>query len=200
MICPVLLKYPDEFISNMKVVRYRSTNPDTPSTRVSDVHDTSGMTPPPPGTPSGNHPEPVLHPRMNSRSVQRVSYNVRAPLTFHLSCHSFDCYDCFVFIVSSPLSYCPVVLTTDANAPVIDYVDDDRTPTIELPGKQSHSPLPHIAYFSIFICWTRHMLLLRYFPIQMHSLSLSPFDVPFLYPIAAYIIYIIYTAVNPALC
>src|SRR3954464_2345033 len=39
---------------------------------------------------------------MNSRSVQRVSYNVRAPLTFHLSCHSFDCYACFVFVVSSP--------------------------------------------------------------------------------------------------
>src|SRR4051812_48335472 len=84
------------------------------------------------------------------------------------------------------LSYCPVVPTTDADAPVIDYVDDDRTPTIELPGKQSHSPLPHIAYFSIIICCTRHMLLLRYFPIQMHSLSLSPFDVPFPYPIAAY--------------
>src|SRR3954465_11020037 len=45
---------------------------------------------------------------MNSRSVQRVSYNIRAPLTFPLSCHSFDCYDCFVFIVSSPLSYCSV--------------------------------------------------------------------------------------------
>src|SRR3954466_7685004 len=46
MICPVLLKYPDEFISNRKVVRNSSTNPDTPPTRVSDVHDTSGMTPP----------------------------------------------------------------------------------------------------------------------------------------------------------
>src|SRR3954466_804158 len=125
---------------------------------------------------------------MNSHSVQRVSYNVRAPSTFLLSCHSFDCYDCFVFIVSSPLFYCPVVSTTDVDAPVIDYVDDDRTPsTVELPGKQSHSPLPHIAYFSVIICCTRHMLLLRYFPIQMHSLSLSPFDVPFLYPIAAYI-------------
>src|SRR3954469_9990320 len=99
-----------------------------------------------------------------------------------------------------PLSYCLVVPTTDADAPMIDYVDDDRTPTIELPGKQSHSPLPHIAYFSIIICCTRHMLLLRCFPIQMHSLSLSPFDVPFLYPIAAYIIYIIFTAVDPALC
>src|SRR3954471_15821631 len=105
------------------------------------------------------------------------------------------CIYCFF-----PLFYCPIVPTTDADAPVIDYVDDDRTPTIELPGKQSHSPLPHIAYFSIIICCTRHMLLLRCFPIQMHSLSLSPFDVLFLYPIAAYIIYIIYTAVDPALC
>src|SRR3954469_11448150 len=129
---------------------------------------------------------------MNSRSVQRVPYNVRAPLTFHLSCHSFDCYDCVVFIVSSPLCYCPVVPTTDADAPVIDYVDDDRTPTIELAGKHSHSPLPHIAYFSIIICCIRHMLLLRYFPIQMHSLSLSPLVVPFLYPIQP-IIYIIYS-------
>src|SRR4051812_2491501 len=111
MICPVLLKYPDEFILNTKVVRYRSTNPDIPSTRVSDVHDTSGMTPPPPGTPSGNHPEPVLHPQMNSHSVHRVSYNVRAPLTFHLSCHSFDCYDLFVFIVSPPL---PPLLLSDS--------------------------------------------------------------------------------------
>src|SRR3954464_12619899 len=102
------------------------------------------MIPPPPVTLSGNHPEPVLHPQMNSRSMQRVSYNVRAPLTFHLSCHSFDCYDFFVFIVSppSPLSYCPVVPMTDADAPVIDYVDDDRTPTIELPGKQSHFSSP----------------------------------------------------------
>src|ERR1043165_4133629 len=101
--------------------------------------------------------------------------------------------------------FCPPLLlfgspTTDADAPVIDYFVDDRTPTIELPGKQSPSPLPHIAYFSIFICWTRHMLLLCYFPIQMHSLSLLPIVVPFLYPIAAYIIYIIYSTVDPALC
>src|SRR4051812_5089846 len=30
MICPVLLRYPDEFISNTKFVRNSSTNPDTP--------------------------------------------------------------------------------------------------------------------------------------------------------------------------
>src|SRR3954464_9892390 len=103
MICPVLLKYPDEFISNMNVVRNRSTTLDTSTTHVSDVHDTSGMIPPP-DTLSGNHPEPVLHPQMNSRSVQRVSFNVRSPITFHLSCHGFDCYDCCVFTVSSPLN------------------------------------------------------------------------------------------------
>ena len=53
----------------------------------------------------------------------------------------FD-YACFVFIVSSPLFYCPVVPMTDVDAPVIDYFVDDRTPTIELPGKQSHFPSP----------------------------------------------------------
>src|SRR3954470_22811824 len=151
MICPVLLKFPDEFISNMEVVRNRSTNPDTPPTRVSDVHDTSGMIPPPPDTLSGSHPDPVLHPRMNFRFEQRASYYVRASIAFHLSCNAIDCYACFIFIVSPPLFYCPIVPMTDADAPVFDYFVDDRTPTIELPGKQSHSPLPHIAYFSIFI-------------------------------------------------
>src|SRR3954466_10471753 len=102
MICPVLLKYPDEFISNTKVVRNSPTNPDTPPLSLSDVHYTSGMTFPPLDPLSGNQPEPVLHPRMNSRSVQRVSFNVRSPITIHLSCHAFDCYDCFVFTVSPP--------------------------------------------------------------------------------------------------
>src|SRR3954468_19929035 len=49
MICPVLLKYPDEFISNTKVVRNSSTNPDTPPLSLSDVHDTAGMIPSPSG-------------------------------------------------------------------------------------------------------------------------------------------------------
>src|SRR3954468_11260715 len=49
MNCPVLLKYPDEFISNTKVVRNSSTNPDTPPLSLSDVHDTSGMIPSPSG-------------------------------------------------------------------------------------------------------------------------------------------------------
>src|SRR3954469_14834655 len=168
---------------------------------ICPVHTTPRLDFPPLRTPCPViTPEPAIHRQMNSRSELRSSYHVRASITFHLSCLAFDRYDCFIFIVS-PLFYCPIVSTTAAGAPVIDYVVDDRTPpTVELPGKQSHSPLPHIAYFYIFICCTRHMLMLRYFPIQMHSLSLSPFDVPFPYPIAAYIIYIIYTAVDPALC
>src|SRR4051812_5562490 len=60
-------------------------------------------------------------------------------------------------------------------------------------ASRATSPLPHIAYFSIFICCTRHMLLLRYFPIQMHSMSLSPLVVPFLYPMQP-IINIIYSS------
>ena len=34
--------------------------------------------PPPPDTLFDNHPEPVVHPRMNSRSEQRASHYVRA--------------------------------------------------------------------------------------------------------------------------
>src|SRR3954469_22121625 len=45
--CPILLQYPDQFISNTKVVQNRSTNPDTQPTRVSDVHDTPGLIFPP---------------------------------------------------------------------------------------------------------------------------------------------------------
>src|SRR3954463_12896311 len=99
MNCPVLLKYPDEFILNTKVVKNSSTNPDTPPIRLWDVYDPSGMMPPLSDTLSGNHPEPVFHPRMNSRSEHIALYYVRAPLTFHLSCIAFGCYACFVFIV-----------------------------------------------------------------------------------------------------
>src|SRR4051812_31998456 len=107
MNCPVLLKYPDEFIPNTKVVRDISTIPDTPPIRLSDVHDPFGMIPPP-DTLSGNHPELAVHHRMNSRSEQRASYYVRASIAFLLSCNKIDFYACFVFIVSSLLFYCPV--------------------------------------------------------------------------------------------
>src|ERR1044072_4368835 len=99
MNCPVLLQCRDEFIPNTKVVRNRSNTPDTQPTRVSDVHDTPGLIFPPSDTLSGNQPEPVLHPRMNSCSVQRVPFNVRALVTFHR--HAFQlvvmlaCIYCF---------------------------------------------------------------------------------------------------------
>src|SRR3954467_11203602 len=46
MNCPVMLKYPDEFILNMKFVRDSSAIPDTPSIQFLVVHETSGMIPP----------------------------------------------------------------------------------------------------------------------------------------------------------
>src|SRR4051812_13410875 len=100
MICPVLLKYPDEFISNTKVVRNSSTNPVTPPLRLSVVHDTPGLNFPPSDTLSGNHPEPVVRPRMNSRSEQYTLYHVRAPSTLCFPCVVFVLLLCCVFIVS----------------------------------------------------------------------------------------------------
>src|SRR3954470_24415222 len=102
MICPVLLKYPDEFILNTKVVQNSSANTDTPSyaCRMSSTPPTWYL--PPPDTLSGNHPELADHPRMNSRSEQRASYYVRASIAYHLSCDTMVCYACLVFIVSSP--------------------------------------------------------------------------------------------------
>src|ERR1041385_7841023 len=132
---------------------------------------------------------------MNSRSVLRVSYNVRASLTFHMSCLLVVlllllCIYCF-----SPPFYCPVVSTSAADAPVIDYFVDDRTPTVELAGKQSHS-LPQISpTFSVLSC-TRHCYCCcyDYNPIQLHSLILSPLDVPFLYPMLPIIIYALFSS------
>src|SRR3954464_14487032 len=93
-------------------------------------------------------------------------------------------YICIAIIVvyllfSSPL-FLPIEVATAADAsPVFDYFVDDRVPLpSSYQASSAPSPLPHIAYLSIFICCTRHLLLLRYNPIQMHSLSLSPLDVP----------------------
>ena len=55
-----------------------------------------------------------------------------------------DCYVCFVFTVSSPPLLSPVdpAATADYTAAAYDYVVDDSTPTVELPGKQSHFTSP----------------------------------------------------------
>src|SRR3954465_4118986 len=46
------------------------------------------MISPSPDTLTGNHPEPVFHPRMNSSSELIASYYVRSSFVFHLSCHA----------------------------------------------------------------------------------------------------------------
>ena len=73
MICPVLLKYPDEFILNMKVAQNGSTNTNTLSICLSDVHDTANMEPSPPDHLSGNCPEPVKLPVKSPIRLQRVA-------------------------------------------------------------------------------------------------------------------------------
>src|SRR4051812_49725833 len=112
---------------------------------------------------------------MDSRSVQCVSFNVRSPITIHLPCLSFLCYACYVFTVSPPLNlrYTPLL-------PLITPLPPTTTSstTVPLPSSfqasSATSHLPHIAYLSIFICCTRHMLLLHYNPILLHSYHCRP--------------------------
>src|SRR3954466_1525510 len=90
------------------------------------------------------------------------------------------CIACMIalYLLFLPPFLSPVdpAATADYTAAEYDYVVDDRTPTVELPGKQSHSPLPHIAYLSVFICCTRHILLLRYFLFICIACHCRPFD------------------------
>src|ERR1041385_9244501 len=93
---------------------------------------------------------------MNSRSEERALHCVRTPLTLHTSCYSSVCYDCFIFIVSPTLLFFGrPAATANYTAVGYDYFVDDPAPTVELPGKQSHS-LPQISpTFSVLSC-TRH--------------------------------------------
>ena len=94
----------------------------------------------------------------------------------YLLCHKFVLLLLWC-IYCPPLFYCSVVPTTAVDAPVIDYIVDDRTPLLSsFQASRATSPLPHIAYLSLLFFCTRHMLLLRRYPIQLHSLSLSPLD------------------------
>src|SRR3954464_14197747 len=78
--------------------------------------------------------------------------------------------------------------TAEYTAAGYDYYLDDRTPTVELPSKQSHS-LPQISPIFPYISCTRHCYYFcyDYNPIQLHSLILSPLDVPPLSYVANYI-------------
>src|SRR3954471_6964257 len=61
----------------------------------------------------------------------------------------------FIFTVYPPYSPIDPAVAADYTAAEYDYFVDDRTPTVELPGKQSHS-LPQISpIFPYFSC-TRH--------------------------------------------
>src|SRR3954471_13043478 len=112
MNCPILLQYPDQFISNTKVVRNRSTNPDTQPTRMSDVHDTPGLIFPPPDTLSGNHP--------GTGDSSSDEFPFRATCIVSTSEHrlQFICHVMLLiamialYLLFLPLFYCPVVSTT----------------------------------------------------------------------------------------
>src|SRR4051812_39414751 len=83
----------------------------------------------------------------------------------------------------------------DYTAAGYDYVVDDSTPTVELPGKQSHS-LPQISpIFPYFSC-TRHNCCCYDAYLFNCSLFLSPLDVPSI--ILCILLYLYYSAVNPA--
>ena len=58
-----------------------------------------------------------------------------------------------------------------------DYYVDDLTPTVELPSKQSPSPLPHIAYLSVLNSCIRHCCCCTLIPTLLHSLSLLPLTI-----------------------
>src|ERR1041385_381673 len=110
-------------------------------------------------------------------------------------------YACCVFPVYSP-PYPPVdpAAAVDYTAAGYDYFVDDRTTTAELPGKQSHS-LPQISPIFPYISCTRHCYCCcyDYNPTQLHSLFLSPLDVPSFIP-CCLLLLMHYSAVNPAHC
>src|SRR3954466_13586730 len=67
--------------------------------------------------------------------------------------------------------------TADYTATEYEYFTNDRTPTVELPDKQSHFPSPtyrllfYILSVALGICCCYDSVLF-----QLHSLSLSPLD------------------------
>jgi hypothetical protein len=62
-----------------------------------------------------------------------------------------DAFVCFIFIVSSPLFFSIDTETADDTAEY-DYVVDDQTTSVELPGKQNLLDHPDTAYsFSLLL-------------------------------------------------
>src|SRR4051812_90587 len=137
---------------------------------------------------------------MNSRSEQRASNYVRSSIAFHLSCIAFVCYACLYLLFLPPL-----LLSGSPDERCRCPCDRlrRRRPYPYYRATRQAEPFPSPTYrllvytlsaalgicccyvtflFKCIACHCRHLLYL------------------FLYPIAAYIIYIIYSAVDPALC
>src|ERR1041385_2658782 len=91
-----------------------------------------------------------------------------------------------VYLLFLPLSYCPVVSTSAADAPVIDYFVDYRTSTVELTGKQSHF-LPQISPIFPYCSCTRHGYCCCYVTILFNCIAC--FCRPLLYLLLSYAAY-----------
>src|SRR3954462_5648436 len=102
--------------------------------------------------------------------------------------------DLYLIFLPPPLFSGRPSATTDYTAAGYDYFVDDPTPTVELPSKRSHS-LPQISPCFPYLSCTRHCYCCcyDYNPIQLHSLILSPLDVPFL-SYAAYYNYALFSS------
>src|SRR3954465_13552014 len=100
----------------------------------------------------------------------------------------------YLLCLFPPYSSVDPAAAADYTAAGYDYFVDDRTPTVELAGKQSHS-LPPISPIFPYISCTRHCYCCcyDYNPIQLHSLILSPLDVPPL-SYAAYYIHALFSS------
>ena len=187
----------------MKIDQENITNTDTLPIRPPHPSNVPHTDPSPSGCTADNYPELVFHPRMNSRSEANTLYCVRTPLTLHMSCHASVCLCLLCIYCFSPPSYCSVdPATTAADVAVFDYFVDDCTTTVPLPlsfqASSAPSPLPHIAYLSIFICCTRHCCCYVAFLFECIACHCCPLlNLPLSY--AAFIT-ILYSAVNPAHC
>src|SRR3954469_2855236 len=76
----------------------------------------------------------------------------------------------FIFTVYPPYSPIDPAAAADFTAAEYDYFVDDRTPTVELPGKQSHS-LPQISPIFPYISCTRHFYCCCYVAYLFNSIT-----------------------------
>src|SRR3954469_8061781 len=113
-------------------------------------------------------------------------------------------YICIAMIILNllflPPLFLPIDVATAADAsPLFDCFIDDRVPLpSSIQASSAPSPLPYITYLSIFICCTRHLLLLRYLLFKCIACHCRPLMYLHLSYAAYYII--LYSAVNPAHC